>query len=320
MKKNLLKTAAFLALYIVFQALISFATLPPTIKEMKSLLRKSVDVVYFGDSVITFWPDNENDRESIVEKLQKLAGKDYSVGGIHHAAYNVDIFYSFIKYMKSSRRLPRIIVVPINMATFSPEWMRPHFQFDLERSILENNNLFYDVFYRPASIFSKGSISNIEYMNLDVYDGDKIEGKVSDYDNSSFSEYSEDKFAKKIVFRYMYKLDDKNPKVASVVKILEMCEKENVNLIFYITPVDYNACSFAVGRRFVENLGYNRSFLEKLITGKGAYFLDLSVSLTSEKFGWRQHSKYINEHMNSSGRAFVAAKIDREIRRILNAK
>jgi hypothetical protein len=67
----------------------------------------------------------------------------------------------------------------------------------------------------------------------------------------------------------------------------------------------------------MKRAGDNRDFLKSLITSKGASFVDLTFSLPAGVFAWKSHSLYINEHLNSKGRLFVAKKIDMEIRKVL---
>lgn len=316
MKVLALKIAVFAVIFTVIQAFISYSTMPQQIKNVKKYLANKIDVIYFGDSVMTFAPDYEIDKDSIVE-LMKKNKPVYRIESLDHEAYNMDIFYSFAKYMSNSGNRPEILVIPINMATFSNEYLRPNYQFDIERAVLENNNMFFNIFYRPIGIFGKQSVTRGAYMNAEVFDGDKAMGKVKDFDNSTYSSFSPENLNKKIIFRYMYKLNGNEAKIKSLTKLLDLYKGNGTKLIFYVTPVDYLTCVKSYGKMFKTRTDFNVEFLKKLIVKNGAVFIDLTYSLPSDMFAWKQHM-YVNEHLNLKGRQFIAKTMNDEILKYLD--
>ena len=106
------------------------------------------DVFLFGSSVEKYTNRNDKDKRSISEMIDSLSDK-YHVESISGNAYHMDMFLALSKYIIKNLSHPKLIIVPINMRTFSPEWdKRPEYQFEKEKKIL-NGFTFLELSRRP---------------------------------------------------------------------------------------------------------------------------------------------------------------------------
>lgn len=209
----------------------------------------------------------------------------YSIKAVASGAYNADIHYPFCKYMIKNDYRPEFLIVPVNMRSFSPEWDRnPNYQFEEERSWLAYDSYLFRLFYRPLSVFklNKREISQQDFENSPVYDGGVEAGRVRDFINITRGN-SDDNMKKKLVFYYMQSLSEQCRKVQSLIKMARLLRRTDINVIFYITPVNYQICEKYLGSRATERLRENTQVVKTALEREGCEVMDLSVSLDKKR-------------------------------------
>ena len=113
------------------------------------------DIIYFGDSTIYTLGVGDKDKRTTSEMVEEIT-PCYSLGSITHAAYQMDIYLEFCRYITRQKQHPSFIIIPINMRSFSPEWdRRPQYQFEMEKIILRGGLLkqLLLAFYKPLRVF-----------------------------------------------------------------------------------------------------------------------------------------------------------------------
>ena len=148
MKILLIKIIGFLLLTLSGQALWASLFIPKTPQQIRRLnhyLAHRTDIIYLGDSTIHHASPQDLNHGAISDMIQELF-PHYSIGRVSAAAYQMDLFLEIVKYIANHDYSPKVIIIPINLRSFSPEWhMRPEYQFEKEKLFLKlaRNTFFF---------------------------------------------------------------------------------------------------------------------------------------------------------------------------------
>lgn len=306
MIKNIIKVTLFLLMVGILQWLVGSHAPGMSFYNLELLnkyLAQPVDILIFGDSTDWYSADGDKDKRSISRMLgDMLPGK--RVKSISHAAYQLDIYGAFCEYIVRQKNRPRCIIIPLNLRSFSPEWDRePHYQFEKEKIILEGG--LPRSFYKPLQVikYRFNPISQAEYWETPVFKRDLEIGKIKDMKG----------LKNQFLLKYMYSLTGEHRKIKSLVRIARLLSSHGIAVLFYITPVDYQAGERFFPGEFKEQVSRNSTFITELLAGEGMslQLLNLSLELGSDYFAWKIPSP--NEHLNQEGRRFAAEQLLKKI-------
>ena len=303
MKDFAIKLSGFTFFLVLLQILVSIvfpAEIPPEIVRLDESLADGVDIVYFGDSTLSL-PEGEVTTGEILQELLP----DYVVGEVSYPAYGLDSYLNYVKYIVRSNHHPDTIIVPINMRSFSPEWdMRPAYQFEKETKILTLGVPLSRMFFRPLKVFGlfDPTISQSQFENAPVYDGDTLIGVVKDFEGETASEQlqgdagnvyrevklEDDEKAEDILrYHYMFGLKPDHRKLKAMLSIAELADKNDMHVIFYITSVNYLLGERFLGSAFSERLAANIEVVQSLLAANrtaNVTVLDLGFGLEAYAF------------------------------------
>ncbi len=301
MKNFLIKGVVFGAGLLLFLAGKYFYDLNnfTTLQELNSALEQKTDVILFGSSVNRHVAKTDADKRILSEMLNDDLEKQ-SVQGISHPAYNSEMYLTLLRHVTFETYSP-LVVVPINLRSFSPEWdLRPNYQFEKERNLLRGN-LFWN-FYSNIEPMNFN-----EYYNTEVYYEGQIVGTVYELTKKSNPDsiISRNGF----ILHYMQPLKRSHRKLVALEELVKLSEVNNFELLFYITPIDYESANHIEGfkNRIIENIDEIKSVLDDSL------ILDLSFSLEKEFF---DYELIPNEHLNMNGRARVSKEISDFVKNI----
>jgi hypothetical protein len=313
-KKFFVKLAAFSLLIFLAQVLCTrTAELPDKLKLLRFFAKKQVDIIYFGDSSTT-WADKLDPSNKSMQYLLQYSLPAAKVGRIAYPSYQMDIYYAYAANMARQGYHPKFVIIPINLRSFSPEWDRqPLWQFADLKFLAKYEDTIWVKFYQPLRVFKlfDAPISRYEYEQTPVYNGERCIGRVRDFDNPSYAQVDEEKIKKKLTFRYLYKLTAQNRKIQSMKKLAALLQAEGIGVIFYITPVDVQTGVQYLGQDFLMRIKEHTRFINSQLAEKSLEALDLSSSLPTEFFSWREGDteRYSNEHLKLPGRMFVVKSL-----------
>ena len=334
MKRLALKLAVSFLVLVLLQFIVSGlfpADIPQELFQLQEYLDAEADIVYLGDSTLTF-PVGEVTLGEIVQEMLP----EHKVGEIAHPAYNLDLYLHYVRYILHRAHRPQIIVVPVNMRSFSPEWdLRPGYQFEKEKKTLTMGLLISRVFGRPLEIFGlyKPSISQETFLGATVYLGDEPVGTVRDFEGAVAQDAAtagqgdagfvyhdalpsaEDTEALRqaLIYRYMARLKRDQRQLRAMLEIAELGRDNDVEILFYITPLNHQQGQRLLGESFVETLDQNVALVKSLADGREAMLLDMSTDLEAFAF-------VDMEHMREVGKEHVAAELAAAIRSIEEGK
>ncbi|MFA5143718.1 MAG: hypothetical protein WC522_06095 [Candidatus Omnitrophota bacterium] len=319
MKTMLGKISVLLVIVVFLEiGLTIFLKTPGEIKELNECLKRKADVIYFGDSTISNSAKDDSDKRSIVSMLQDQLPQ-LKICCIQGSSYNMDVYLSFCRYILKQKYRPKVLIIPINMRSFSPEWdMRPEYQFEKLKVFLDGS-IFLKILYRPLSVLKCNlyGVRQDQFKNTPVFNGDMPVGRVKDFEQSIYGgckDYSAAGARKVFLYLYMYSLKERHRKIQSMLGIAKIMKQSGTKVIFYITPIDYETGEKYLPAQFLKRLDSNTRLIASLLSIEGVDLLDISKGLGAASFNYP--FPCISEHMNESGRRYVAQRLADEIEKI----
>ncbi|MBC8444653.1 MAG: hypothetical protein H8D77_00870 [Chloroflexi bacterium] len=329
MKSFAARLSAFILLLTLLQYLVSSlfpVEIPQEVLRLEEHLANQVDIVFLGDSTLSH-PVGEVTTGEILQEMLP----DYAVGEISHPAYNLDLYLHHVRYIAHGAHRPRVIVMPINIRSFSPEWdMRPSYQFERVEKTLILGLFLSQMLLRPLEAFGvlEPRISQDTFLNTSVYNGDTLVGTVRDFESltdeaspvglqgdAGFvyrdalpSTDDEEALRQALVYRYMYSLKPDHRKLQAMLEIARLGEENHIDTLFYITPINYQQGERLLGDAFSAALSRNAGLVKSLLSeDSDAVLLDLGFDLEAYAF-------VDMEHLRETGKAHVAEQIAAAIR------
>jgi hypothetical protein len=284
----------------------------PAREALDRALENRADLVLFGDSVFRRKSADDRDSRDLVAMLSDQLPPP--IGVVDHPGYGMEVYESFVEYVARQPHRPRRMAFAINLRSFSPEWDRaPGWQFERQKRRNRWGDLVALTLMKPLSTFGvirRSSISQDEYENTPVWQGDRPVGVLRDYQGPAFEIVSEDHIRKKMICRYLYGLAAEHRKVQSMMRIVELCEKHGMKASFYITPVDVESGDRSVGPEFGKQVAANARVLVDRLAARNVAVADFSRLLGASEFCWREEG-YPSEHLKDRGRERLAREIVR---------
>ena len=327
MKPFLLKLAILLTLLMLLQVMVAFVypfAIPAEVAQFEQYLDARVEILYFGDS--TLW--HPLGSQTTAQMLQEYFG-DRQVGELSHAAYNLDLYAHYIQrlvtYSNTHDYHPQLVIIPINMRSFSPEWdQRPTYQFTQEKVVLDYGVTLARFFGRPVDIFGgfESTITAAEFLATTVYSNSVAVGNVADFEgalgnfqladqeNAEFIYYAEPpaegEIENTLIYYYMQPLDPAHRKLQAMLKIVDLLQAQGTDLLFYITPVDVELGDVYLGPAFRARFSANIAVINALLAEKNVPLLDLSYELPPFYFS-------DTEHLQQAGKRLIAETLAAQI-------
>jgi len=310
-KKLLLRLICLVLLACVLQL-----TLVPKLRKMKDVRRfescfaQAPDVVMFCDSTNAWIDEKDSDPRAISDMFEDLLDET-KIGHVTRAAYHVQVYAAFVDLVVARGLRPRGLVIPINLRSFSPEWDRkPAYQFEKELRLIRNADaplrLAVDPLLRTLHLIDEAPVTQHEYKNSPVYRGERLVGVVRDFDNPSFREVTRERTRNKMILHYMYPLREDHRKLEALRNIARTAARNDLNIVFYISPIDVQTGEELLPDEFRRQVGANVAMIQQALAGHRPALIDLSAALPADAFSWHD---YPNEHLCQEGRALVATRL-----------
>ncbi|MEZ4734176.1 MAG: D-alanyl-lipoteichoic acid biosynthesis protein DltD [Caldilineaceae bacterium] len=315
----MIKLLLLLLLLLAGQMAVAYfypSEVPEPVLHFQTLLDDGREILYLGDS--TLW--HPVGTQTTAEMLQELL-PTYSIGELSHAAYGMDVFRSYIDYMLRQEQRPAVVIIPINLRSFSPEWdLRPGYQFTREKRVLGMGISLTRLLGRPLRLFGgyETDITQDEFLHSTVYASGTPIGQVQDFEGSVGASPLEDNGSEQFVYYqdipndadyqrllsyyYMNAITPDHRKIQAMVDIAQRLQAADIEVIFYITPVNVELGDVYIGDTFRHQFAENVAVIQEQLAAQGVDLLDLSFDLAAYFFS-------DTEHLRQTGKRYIAEKL-----------
>jgi len=277
-------------------------------------------VLYFGDSVVERISRDDLNRSTLGELVSEYL-KGIPTCCISHSAYNPKIYYYLLSSIEKMKRYPKIIILPINLRCFSPQWdLNPKWQFGNEIGIIKAflKNPAREICGLPEEEEKAPSLMNAFYSIPVTYPETSFKkiGQFQKIIETSPTTEDERVFRLKqiFIFHYMHALVPDHPKLTYLSNTLDLLMKMGIHAVIYVTPINYQAGLKYAGDVFLDKIKANSltiyNTLESRLESPNLSYNDFSQIFTSEKFF---NMDCATEHLNENGRMELARMIANDV-------
>ncbi len=326
MKKLVLKLAIFSLLISLCQFLIvlKYPGIPDKAFRIRNRLQKNADFIYFGSSAVYWTYPKDKNGKTIGDYLHDLL-PEYTIADASMNSGKMDLYLAAIQYMIRTAHHPKLVIIPIELRSFSPLWDRhTDYQYDREKFYFKHGSIVLDMLYRPLAIDRriKPSLTSTDYRRSKLYNGDEYIGDVEDFVSGPFLTYSEEHLKKAIEARYMLKIPEDHHIIKDMAAIVRLLRDADIPVLFYITPIDHQTGEQYWEDLFDERIQKNIHTIQAALAKEGEQLFNIAFSLDQTEFTWRQDPdfNYMNEHLSEPGKRHVARLLVKPIEEKLAAE
>lgn len=263
-------------------------------------LKNDYSTLIMGDCMFEMIAFDDKQKDSLAEIISDKMGSSNVKLLTMHGMNMLGFYHIMVEQCKQINK-PKIFVVMINFETLTgKQHLLPRSQ---HTKLIEMINTMIQNDSSEFSEYKDLTKSRVENVNAEFF----TTNKYTTNNKGNINEKASKLFLK---LNYMYNLDLNIEPVRYFVKIIDFCIENNIKLIPFVPPVNYQLGIELFGDKFEERYSRNLEALKLLISEKGFELLDLSHIITKAYFS---HSSTPDETVNYEGRQIVADKIVNKI-------
>jgi hypothetical protein len=285
------------------------------------------EVLYFGDSVLMRVAYEDEDAGNLGELVAANLRPLYKTCGIYHSAYTPRIFYHLSRVLEVTAHQPKLVILPINMRCFSPQWdLQPLWQFNWE---IEAIDAFLADPQGPVPLKIPDTPRDHgaqEFGNLQVnYVGtslDRIQQFLAVIATKPTSEAGKRERWKTIfTYHYLYKLNPDHRTLRRLKETVVLLNSLGIKVLIYLTPINYQGGKNYVGALFEQTLAANVALIKQALADVGGapgdiFLGDWTRLVDAQGFF---HDSDPTEHLNRRGRKSLADAIGAAVQEMIGA-
>lgn len=273
--------------------------LPNAPDDLVLLQHSDGQVVYLGDSVLTSVGAREEDKRPLHQLLAERLDRPLVVAS--HPANAMDTYRAQLAYLARSGARPALVVVPINLRSFSPPWeSNPRYDFALTNRMYERPLLS-----RAAAVFKRSYTSPRRRRPgaQPVWIDGRRAGRLGAFRRLGRSR--DDPAMIRALYRLNYATDvERSAGIAELRRLARVAAGWETPVLLYLTPIDFERLAIHVEPADVERAERNLARLAEIATAAGLAPLDLSHLLGAAGFHYPDWNP--NEHLNAAARTALA--------------
>ena len=262
--------------------------------------RRKTQAILMGDCGITDLAVKDEDRENLGEMITRDSGENaVKVLAIH--AMGMRAYYTIFKSHCENIYKPRNVILMTNMEVFTGK------QHLLPRS-------------QHAALIKK-ICDCVQNRNAELEEYVKVTNeRFTNFKNDYFT--SSDNALKdmgkgtneKIIIKmnYMFRMDMDNECMIYLKKFIQYCKAQDIKLLLFIPPANYEYAEKLWGDLFREKYDRNVKVVLDIAKENGVPVKDFSYRLLAEKFA---DICTIDETLNQDGRKIIARELVEEMRK-----
>lgn len=278
-------------------------------------LYENPEVLYFGDSVLSAISEYDVNKECLSSMLFNRLRKQMNIQFVRGGSYHTGLYYLYSKCIEYIGIKPRLIVIPVNMRVFSPQWsFNPINQCQMIATnltqFLKKNKC--DIKYDLTTILTQK-----EFFDTRVeYRGTRW-NKIQEFEETLFNNLPKMSIDQRMerkritfIYNYMYALYPNNYRLLLLKDTISLLNSLGIKCMIYVTPINYCAGLKYVGQEFLEVLNQNVKIMEQSLRQccqendmSELKIYDFSKLCVAEYFG---NPNETTEHMGELGRTVIA--------------
>lgn len=262
-------------------------------------------VLAFGDSVHLRSSHDDIDPTPLGQMLEAAFTPFGGAVSIAFSAFNLQLYADFATLLEMNRTRPRLVLIPINPRSFSPQWFcNPAWRFDAVRPLFAALAAdpsaplgpVPDVLETPG-FYDEYLTREVDYPLSPLRTIGEFQAAVR-HRPANTSEIRE-RLRTIMIYHYTHPLRQDHPLLDSFTNLLRRLRRLGVEALPYITPVNRGLGRELVGPGFDRILSTNLRTVEGRAAQESAQVADWSDMLGPEAFF---HAGSPTEHLRLSGR------------------
>ncbi len=269
---------------------------------------RDADVIYLGDCSDVY--SKQGDTVSAVHDYLAQRYPEFKIAAISDVGFQPNSFLQIMHALESRGNLEgKRIVLTLNLRAFAPHIMYDRFYTPvINRSLLLTQNGF--------SLFNRARITLKDYDQVDLKTVDEqvlfAESKVYEKANSNYlsqkdwivkANLPEEKMS--YLSDFAFELNEDHPWLADFDEIAKLSLAHNVELIYFIAPINHEKVKEHFGESLSEMVDQNLIFLKNRYDQYPVIILDRSHMLPA-KFFIETKS---NSHLTDEGKQLLGNSI-----------
>lgn len=279
--------------------------------------------LYFGDSVVERVSRDDADTKTLGQMVSDRLAHRYRTCVLSYSALRPDGYLALSRVLEITRSRPRLVVLPINIRCFSPQWdWNPSFDFTREIASIESycrapgrgvpklvptNKL-------PVTFWKRWAFHRRRvYYPLSRFDRvggftKLIASKPTDVSAVDF------RWQQIFIFHYLHPLALDHRQMQALRHMLRQLRALDLRVVSYITPINYQAGARLVGEEFAARVSQTVGKVLSLVAEEDGVaasgpaegqqaIADWSFLLAEDCFFHRNEP---TEHLNERGRRRLA--------------
>ena len=276
---------------------------------------KPADVLILGDSVMERVAREDTDRRSLGQMIGDGLKPDHSSLVLSGTGYHPWVYYDLLLALSWMRHRPKVVVYPINLRCFSPQWdLNPAWWYNDVHQIIVHyywsgsvGRVLTRKPSRDALVTFRGT--RVVYPTSIL----KTVGEFLDAIAKKPTSAEEARLRKETIFtfHYMYPIENRSDKVLAIKASLRLAREFGMNVLAYITPINFIAGKNFAGPAFRSQIASNIGILSEAIKPHSG--IDWSRIFGPGLFF---SEDLATEHINQDGRQELSSRIIQEIKNI----
>ena len=287
-------------------------------------------VLFFGDSVVERVSRDDADKTPLGQIVTNRLFPRYTTCVISHSAFRPEIYLALSRTIASAHKKPSLVILPINIRSFSPQWdWDPRFDFEQEIRLINyyhcdpekkmirlvpTNQIPVGFWKRQAFLRRKVRYPFSSCTQIRNF-VDVITNKSKDPGDMEF------RWKQIFIFHYLYPLEANCRQLVHLQTLLRFLRDLDIPVLSYLTPINYQAGVRYVGEVFkalvLENVEKVlqqmagqplKAVSDTVYKGPKLTVADWTFLLTDNFFFHRNEP---TEHLNESGRNKISDGIVR---------
>lgn len=328
--KKILWKLLLLAVVVAVLDVIYYFTLYPkdlrencTLMEISQRAANDVDIVYLGESSNHTYSDSDTDKRFICEMIDDLL-PNQRVGNLTKDACHAGVYYDILRNIPRKSDV-KTAIVTVNLRSFSSEWLYSTLEVPLRKeqvmmkkipALGKRLMLAFKAYptwteeerSRLAGEYLKGQTFTLPhpFPYHNALDWDHGVGSSYTLHNGTHPSIDTIELACHYIKCFAYEMDDNNPRINDLDKIVRSCQRRGWQPVFNILAENVDQMDSLCGPELVYLVRKNAQYIVDRYSRKGVIVVNNVDKVRDNDFRDRD---FPTEHYTQNGRLTIAKNV-----------